>query len=51
MALLKTDTKIHCPCCASSDRRWCYRFHALFYCVECLKEIYGRGPARLAREC
>jgi hypothetical protein len=50
MALLKSKTKLSCPCCASCDFRWLYRVQSLFYCVECLRSIWGKSPARIARE-
>ena len=49
MSLPKTKIKQHCPCCGSIDHRWLYSVNCFWYCVPCLKDVFGMLPAKIAR--
>lgn len=45
-----SKVKLICPCCLDREPRWLYKANAMWYCVACVKSVFGMTPARFYRK-
>lgn len=46
----RSKEKMTCPCCLGWEKKWLYKANALWYCVACMKSVFGMTPARFYRK-